>query len=126
MSAFYPDDIASSQHDDPGVDQADRREHERIQLPWDLEITRSDGERLKVTMKDINERGAGLRHAIRLNVGEVVSGNIQGWPHGTGEFHILVKWCKPDGAGFFRSGGPFVDLRIVGHPSFSSRPSPFV
>ena len=110
MSAFDSVDIASSQYDDPGVDLADQREHERIQLPWDLEITRSDGERLKATMNDISEGGAGLQHAIPLNVGEVVSGNIQGWPHSTGEFHILVKWCKPDGAGFFRSGGHFVDL----------------
>ena len=126
MSAFYSVHVASSQHDDPGVDQVDGREHERMDFPWDLEITRLDGERLKATMQDISEGGVSLRHAIPLNVGEVVTGNVQGWPHDFEDFCILVIWCKPDGAGFFQSGGHFLESRFDVHPSFSSRSSPFV
>ena len=96
MSAFY----------------VERREHERMRFPCALEITRSNGERLKATIHNISEGGVCLRHAIPLNVGEVVSGNVQGLPLDLEEFCIRVMWCKPAGAEFFQSGCQFCQVAI--------------
>ena len=120
MSALSSVRIDPNQYDDSGVDQVDRHGHKRMHFPCDLEITRSDGERLKATMQDISEDTVGLRHAIQLEVGEVVSGNVQGLPLDFEEFCIRVIWCKPAGAGFFQSGCQFVESRFDVHPSFHS------